>query len=85
MDFINIINENTNDIKNKIINIREKNPALSKIWLNYFIQHTVLYKKVLNEVDIFLEKMSDNDFDKMNENLIAILYLLLNNDININN
>tara|TARA_X000000368_G_C23036282_1_gene714727 strand:- start:335 stop:592 length:258 start_codon:yes stop_codon:yes gene_type:complete len=85
MNLINIINENTNTINKKLSDLSDKNPTLSKIWLNYFTKHTILYKKVLNDVDKFLGKMSNNDFDNMNERAILILYLILNNDININN
>jgi hypothetical protein len=64
-----------NEMKQKLLNMN--NPTLVKIWMNYLKKHTILYKRVINEVDKFIinEKCDLNDRD------ILLLYLL--NDINI--
>jgi|TARA_B100000795_G_C22569889_1_gene349649 hypothetical protein len=63
------------EMKQKLLNMN--NPTLVKIWMNYLKKHTILYKRVINEVDKFIinEKCDLNDRD------ILLLYLL--NDINI--
>ena len=72
------------DIKKKLVNIKNKHPQLGKIWLNYLQKHTLLYKRVINEVNNFIinvdETLCDNEFNERN---ILLLYLILNNDINI--
>ena len=63
------------EMKQKLLNMN--NPSLVKSWMNYLKKHTILYKRVINEVDKFIinEKCDLNDRD------ILLLYLL--NDINI--
>jgi hypothetical protein len=73
--------ENTIMIKSKINALKHTHPTLSKLWLNYFTKHNLLYNKVLNEVNIFLDNV--NNFNNVDKNTILILYLILNNDINI--
>lgn len=64
------------EMKQKLLNMN--NPTLVKIWMNYLKKHTILYKRVINEVDkiIINEKLCD-----LNERDILLLYLI--NDINI--
>jgi hypothetical protein len=64
------------EMKQKLLNMN--NPTLVKIWMNYLKKHTILYKRVINEVDKFIinEKLCD-----LNERDILLLYLI--NDINI--
>ena len=64
------------EMKQKVLNMN--NPTLVKIWMNYLKKHTILYKRVINEVDKFIinEKLCD-----LNERDILLLYLI--NDINI--
>ena len=63
------------EMKQKLLNMN--NLSLVKSWMNYLKKHTILYKRVINEVDKFIinEKCDLNDRD------ILLLYLL--NDINI--
>tara|TARA_B110000908_G_C9814503_1_gene254382 strand:- start:170 stop:412 length:243 start_codon:yes stop_codon:yes gene_type:complete len=64
------------EMKQKVLNMN--NPTLVKIWMNYLKKHTILYKRVINEVDKFIinETLCD-----LNERDILLLYLI--NDINI--
>ena len=70
--------------KNKIETIKKDYPLLSNVWLHYLKKHTMLFKKVLNDIHFFTENVY-NLPDDLNENNILMLYFILNNNININN
>ena len=73
-----------NDMKKKLIQIKNKNPQLGEIWLNYLQKHTIIYKRVINEVNNFIINVNETMCHKeCNERNILLLYLILNNDINI--
>ena len=64
------------EMKQKLLNMN--NPTLVKIWMNYLKKHTILYKRVINEVDKFI---INETLCHLNESDILLLYLI--NDINI--
>ena len=74
-----------NEIKIKLNKIKSKYPRLTELWLCYLQKHTLLYKNVLKETNHFIETVDDILLEDMNKNNILFLYLILNNDININN
>jgi len=74
------------NLKDKLDNIKSKYPKLSQIWLSYLKKHTILYEKVLNEVNTFINNVDETNVN-LNEMNIIMLYLIMNNDMNndINN
>lgn len=79
MDISNI-DETYNNFKNKIEELNNSYPNLSKLWLCYLKKHTLLYKKVLEETSNFIENIHlQHD---LNETNILMLYFILNNNIN---
>ena len=81
-------NESIDEIYNnsieKIKNINKKYPKLSHLWSCYFEKNTQLYKQVLKDLNYFIDNVSNIPND-LNENDILMLYLISNNNININN
>jgi hypothetical protein len=79
MDIANI-DETYNNFKNKIEELNNSYPNLSKLWLCYLKKHTLLYKKVLTDITHVIENIHLQS--DLTENNILMLYLILNNNIN---
>ena len=78
------MNESYETIITKLGELKKRHPTLSNIWLNYIKEHQKSYLKALNSTKKFVDNVDKimKDGSLTNKDVL-ILYLILNNDINI--